>query len=361
MSFVAIGSVIGGVGAGLIGSGKAADANRQAMALIQQSVTELQNTGIPAIEAMKISMEKYKQAGVLSPELENDIYQAKTEADKIQLDPRLQDTQMGALDELVRTGQMGGMRLTDVANYEKSLGDIASRERGGREAILQDMAQRGATTGGASLAAQLSNQQQGAQQRHQDALSLSGKAQDVALQSILQSGQLGGQIREQQFGEQSRRAQAQDVINQSNVQASRATQQRNVAERNQAQQANLGALQSIWNANTGLSNEEERFNKGLIQQDYNNRFAKQQAIANARAGQASNITAAGQQQAQMWGGIGSGIAKAGIGLASTMGDSKPKPTDPEAGVTPMAKNLPATEPTDSVYAPRYKDRQLREY
>ena len=340
MSFIATASIVGGLGAGIIGSGKAADANRQAMALIQQSVTELQNIGIPSIQAMEISLEKVKQAGVLSPELENQIFQAKTEVDKIQLDPRLQDTQMGALDELVRTGQMGGMRLTDVANYEKSLGDIASRERGGREAILQDMAQRGATTGGASLAAQLYNQQQGAQQRHQDALSLSGKAQDTALQSILQSGQLGGQIREQQFGEQERRASAQDVINQSNAQASRATQQRNVAERNQAQAANLSALQNIWNTNTGLSNDEERFNKGLIQQDYNNRFAKQQAIANARAGQASNITAQGQQQSEMWGNIGSGIAKAGIGIAGSRSSNDPKPK----AENPMVQIQPAYEP-----------------
>jgi len=48
-------------------------------------------------------------------------------------------------------------------------------------------------------------------------LDVSAQAQSRALQALMQGGQLGGQIRQQDFGEQSEKAQAQDAINRFNT------------------------------------------------------------------------------------------------------------------------------------------------
>ncbi len=55
----------------------------------------------------------------------------------------------------------------------------------------------------------------------------------------MQGGQLGGQMRSQDFGEQSSKAQAQDAISRFNAANSQSVQGQNVATKNTAQAANL--------------------------------------------------------------------------------------------------------------------------
>lgn len=319
----AIGPIVGGlIGAGgsmmsgAMAQASLEEAQKKALALIQESVEDYRNIGLPPEQALAISLERYKQAGILDPELENVINQNPTEMLGIQTDPRLRDAEMSALNELRGVGESGGLRLADLANYEKVMADVAQRERGAREAIMLDEAQRGVSTGGNSLAEQLLNNQANSQARHQAGLDLFGRAQDVALESILKSGELGGRIQAKDFSQQAEKARAQDVINEMNTQASRGVQQRNVSARNAAQEQNLNNVQNIWNANTGLSNEQEIYNKKLPQQMFENAMTRQNAIANARAGQASNTISSGNTLAQNWGGIGAAINKAGTGIGN---------------------------------------------
>ena len=56
------------------------------------------------------------------------------------------------------------------------------------------------------------------------------------------------------------------------------------------------------------------YNKGLLQQNYQNEMGKAQTIANTRLGQgtalANNLQQAGDAKAKMWSGIGSGVGSA---------------------------------------------------
>lgn len=328
MPLPAIGLALGGLLSGGVGALSAGAARGQAQQLIQQSVEDLKAIGIPPEEAMRISLEKYKSEGILTPEMEANILQGRTEMEGIETDPRLQDAEMSALNELRNVGQSGGMRLTDRANLNNVLGELDSVERGKRDAILLDAAQRGGATGGATLASQMLNQQSSAQRANQAGLQTAGQAQDAALQAILQSGQLAGQMQGRSFDQQAKIKQAQDYINQMNTAAQQGVQQRNVDSRNAAQQYNLGQAQALSNANVDLGNQQEMYNKGLAKDRFGMEMQKGQALANARNQQASNVQAGGQADQQMWGKIGGGVAQIG----QSVWDADEREKDRKAGI-----------------------------
>lgn len=299
-----------GLGSSLIGASQASEARNQAKRLIDESIKDYQSMGIPSEEAMRLSLERYRSAGVLTPEMEQEILQGRTELEGIQTDPRLREAEMNALSELQQIGE-GGYRLSDKAKTEKILGDIAQQERGAREAIEQDMRQRGVYGSGAELATKLNSQQNAAQNAYTQGLNLSAQADDRALQAIMEGGRLAGNMDEKQFAQQQQIKAAQDAINRMNTVARQDVQQRNVGARNLAQASNLQNAQNIMNANTDIANKEQTYNKNLGQQRFENELAINSAKANARGGQANLINDSGKAAAQMWGGVGSGIAQAG--------------------------------------------------
>ena len=312
-------SLIGGLGTALIGAGAGAAGRGQSLELIQQSIRELENIGIPSVEAQQIVLQDYKSAGMLTPELEQAFLQGDTSFKDIDVDPVYKSAQLAALDELRQVGESGGMRLSDRADLESTLGDINTQERGAREAIAGSLKERGQYGSGLELAMALDNQQQASGQAHETGLKAYGDAQDRALEAIIQGGTMAGGLREQDFGEQARVAAAQDAINQFNAMQRTGTGERNINRTNQANEFNLKNDQRILDANVDNKNNEEVTNKGLYQQEYNNQLAKAQAAANARSGAASNITAGANATQQMLGTIGQGIGQ--LGQAYNSGDT----------------------------------------
>jgi hypothetical protein len=90
------------------------------------------------------------------------------------------------------------------------------------------------------LLAQLQSSQAATDQMGQQGLDVAGMAQDRALNAMMQSGQLSGDIRGQQFGEQSQVANARDAINRFNAQNRNQTNQFNAGSLNDAAQFNAG-------------------------------------------------------------------------------------------------------------------------
>lgn len=320
------------IGSSIIGSKAQADAAERARTLIQQSIDEYNKIGIPPAEAMQMSFEKYRSAGILTPELEQNILQGDSELNNIETDPRLMDAQMSALDELRTRGQ-GGFNIGDKASLQKGLDAAATQERGQREAILQDMSQRGASTSGGSLAAQLMNQQGSAARANQAGLDTAAQGYQNALESLRLGGTMAGNMQTNQFGQKAQVASAQDAINQMNARAMQGVQQRNVGGKNAAQQYNLGNAQNLSNANTDLSNQNQMYNRDAMQNYFNNQMAVGQAKSNARSGQASSIQQQGNQAAQMWGGAGSMAAKTGAGISASNEEAEQREKDRQAGIT----------------------------
>lgn len=135
-----------------------------------------------------------------------------TEFTTIATDPRLRDAQMTALARLSREGAANGMGVEDRVALQQAQGETAQRERGAREALLQNMAMRGQSGSGVELAANLASQQGAAQSNAMAGAQAAADARRRALAATAQSGALGGGIRGQDYGEQANRATAADSI-----------------------------------------------------------------------------------------------------------------------------------------------------
>lgn len=318
---LAAGGMIGQVGGGIAGAIERSNANAKAMQLTQESLNELAAIGIPSEEAQRITLQRLQSQGMLTPELEQNILQGRTEMEGISTDPRLADTEMQALDELRTLGQ-GGFNIQDKAALDKSLSQSSALERGQREAILQDMAQRGASTSGGALAAQLSNQQGAATRGNEAALDTAAQGYQRALDAIRSGGALAGEMQGRQFNQQAQIKGAQDIINRMNTEAMQGVQTRNIGAMNSAQAANLGEKQRISDANAGLYNQQEIYNKSLPQQTFQNQMNLAGAKSNVRSGQANQAIQGGNQQAATIAGMGAGVGQIGMGLANNMYNSE---------------------------------------
>jgi hypothetical protein len=163
------------------------------------------------------------------------------------------------------------------------------------------------------LAARLQGAQDSATRLSSAGDRLTQDARARALQALSQTGNMAGELRSQDFGEQEKIARARDAINQFNVQNQQQLQSRNISEQNRAQLANMQARQAMADSNLQLRNQEQQYNKGLQQQNFQNQMSKV-------GGQSGAATQVGNAQAgihnanaNMWSGIGStlgGVATA---------------------------------------------------
>lgn len=279
-------------------SGKAAK-------LAGQAVDALRGVDIPELHKQRLVLELLVSQGELTPEQADTISAQDSSLGAYSADPRLRQAQLNALGEMERAGAEG-YTAQDRAAMGAIMGDINARERGSREAIRASMAARGMSNSGLELLAQLSNQQAGAQRGSMEGLNLAAASRERALNALLQAGQLGGGIRQQDFSEAARKAEAQDIINRFNAANSQQVLNQNVLARNQAMAANLAKRQGIADQNVALKNQQQAYNKGLYQQQFQNQMQKQGAVANALMGQA-NLA---QQQGNQAIGLGFGLFQA---------------------------------------------------
>jgi hypothetical protein len=282
---------------------QASDAQRSATA-------QFANLQLPSIEEMKVKLEQLVLQGQITPEQAQAALVERSRLEDISLDPRLREAQLASLAKLNEIGE-GGLTLRDKANLERIKAEQAAFERGQREAILQNAQARGVAGSGLELAQSMLAQQQGANRAAQGGLDAAALAQERALAAILQGGQLGGQIRGQDFEQQARIAQARDAIAQFNAQNQQQVNLENMKARQQAQIQNLAERQRIADANVMLRNQQEATNKALIQQDFENRYRKAGGVASGYQNEAAMLTNQGLGRMNFIGGLAQSAATAG--------------------------------------------------
>jgi hypothetical protein len=198
---------------------------------------------------------------------------------------------MDALEGLTDISNSGGLTASDRARLNQIQTEEETKARGARDAIIQNAEARGMGGSGLELLSQIKNQQDSATRASQRDLDIAGMAQDRALQSLIDAGQLGGQIQAQDFGQKAQVAGANDAIAKFNAQNQQAVNLANTQAHNAAQATNLGMKQNIADQNVATRNQQQQYNKGLLQQNFNNEIAKRggaQSVANF------NANAAGQ-------------------------------------------------------------------
>jgi len=254
---------------------------------------------MPAIEDMQLQLEQLVQQGRLTPDQAQAILQGDSSFDQINEDPSLRNAQLQALSQLQEITDSGGLTAMDKAQINEIQGAMNQQERGSRNAIMQNAQSRGVANSDMAMASQMLNQQESAQRGSQQGMDVAAQAQQRALDAIAQSGQLGGQIRGQDFGQNAQKAQAQDMINQFNTQNRQNVNMANTQANNQAQQYNLDQRQNISNQNVGLRNQQQMHNKSLIQQDFDNRYKR----AGGQAAQTAANNAANTANLGIVGGV----------------------------------------------------------
>ena len=215
---------------------------------------------------------------------------------------RRQEASMSALDRLA---EKGGMTLTDQANLQKAQTSAATADRGRREAIMNRAASQGMTGSGNTLLAELSSSQAATNRDSQAAMDVAGSARERALDATMQSGQL----REQDFAEEAKKAAALDTINRFNESGRIGAEQAN---------ATLAQATEMFNVRTG--NAQQDANNQLLQQEFNNAMAMEAGSAAKYSALLSVFEKRGDRAAANKASILSGIAGiAGAGAQAYSG------------------------------------------
>lgn len=285
------GAVIGGAAGYLMGS----DDDGKAGGTLEDLMKEARNIPLPILK--EYYPELYQVVVQLNPEVETAVNLGPSEMQGISTDPALRQAQMNALAKLEEVGATG-MSAGDRARQMQIENEVNTNFQGNEGAIMQNMATRGMSGGGTELVARNMNAQNASNRQAQMAMETKAQAEKRALDALMQSGQLSGQMQSQDFSQAAQKAQAADAISKFN-----ATNQQNVIHNNtntanNAQQWNAQNKQSVAGQNTGLKNDATKYNLNLPQQDYNNNLARYGLVNTAGNNLAQNQQDRANQQNQ---------------------------------------------------------------
>jgi hypothetical protein len=306
MTMMAVASVAAPVVGGLVGNIMGAKDRKRAQKMVAEAIKELQSVGLPPDLSKEIIYQQFQSAGILTPQLEQDIQVAESSVSKLKEDEGLRSAQKEALNIFRQQGKTGfGPEERAAFNQLRQANqqDIEAK----RQQILADARRTGMAGSGASLVAQLQAAQAGADRASSEGDRLAAMMAERIRSSASGMADVASSVRGQDFQAEMARRQAEDARNMFLAQNSIARQRANIDRLNQAQQMNLVEQQRIMDANTQLANAE-KLRQVQAQRDYwQDRLGYSQALANARLGQASQYQSRAAETAGMFQGIGSAI------------------------------------------------------
>ncbi len=274
--------------------------------ITQQKVIQIK---VPDPEHQKLELERYRSSGQLSPELESSIKADPSAFEHVVQNQKYAQAQDQALSQLQDLGEEGGLNLSDKANLQEQMIANANHDRANRDSISDEFARRGQLGSGMALQAQLGGAQSSGDRDAMMRLKSLGGAQDRALAAIQGAGDLAGKMQGADFERQGAVASARDRINQFNTQNAQSVQMRNIAARNEAQGTNLANQQHLANSNTDIANQQQKYNQGLQQQQFENQMQLGKAKSDVYSGQAGQANQDAGRTSQAWGGAASGLGQ----------------------------------------------------
>lgn len=296
------GKALGGVtdALGLTDTSGAAALSKKAAKQSQIAVDRLDAIDLPDIEKLKVALQSPELVGLLEAEQLD-----PTALEDIEQDPRLAEAQLQALRGLQERSQEG-LTQADKFAIEEGLEQAAQQEKATRASIERDLAERGLADSGTALISKLQGSQASANRARDNARALAMQSIQSKQQALQNAGQLAGQIQGQDFSRQSQIAAAKDRIAQANAQ-----------NRQQVSGQNLAARQNIANQRANIQNQQQLYNKGLYQQQFQNQLSKAgaqnqatQNLANTYAQQAGAKAQADANTIGAVANVGAAFAKA---------------------------------------------------
>lgn len=176
-------------------------------------------------EAGKLTEEQKKVLSDLYKKLSDPANFPKLEAEQlgqsaeggVTTDPALRSAQMNALNKMKDIEDSGGLTLADMAAQKKTT-DMANRSASAmHQKVLEGMARRGVGGSGAELVANLQANQDSAERANEAGMASAASAQKRYYDSIMGRAKMAGDLRGQDFDQNSRTARAKDLREQYNA------------------------------------------------------------------------------------------------------------------------------------------------
>jgi hypothetical protein len=290
---------IGDMLSGLLGGSAGKSEMEKATKLQKDSIARLEALGIPSIEAQRIALEAPELVGQLEAEI-----LGPSALESVSVDPRLRQAQMQALEQMSGLADVG-LGAEDRAAFNELRRGASAQAQAQAQSVLQNAAAQGTLDSGSALAAQLMAGQQSADRMSQEGDRLAANAAAARRQALQSKAQFASQLGQQDFSQKATSAQARDAINQFNTQ-----NRQNVAG------TNLANRQSIANQGTATRNQQEMYNKGLLQQDFQNRLSKATGTNQAAGNLAQTYAGQGQAAAQGQANMTTGLLSTGMQLGA---------------------------------------------
>lgn len=283
---------------------------------LDQALSAIQGVQTPDIASMEYQVQKLVQAGVLTPEQAQTYLQQSSALQNENVDQSGTAAQQNEISGLDNIAAQGGNDAQEQSDMQTVLNNLNTQEQGQRGAILQSQAQRGALTGGETLAAQEYANQGDQASANQNALQSNAAAEQRALAALTTAGSAGNALQGQENTQANTVASATDAINKFNTAQQNQTQQYNTSAANQAQAANLANAQDIGNTNANNANAYSAYQAQLPQEVYNDQLQKANDEAGINSQQANQATGQGEQNAGIVG------ALTGLGVTSVFGGNQ---------------------------------------
>jgi hypothetical protein len=330
-------------GVNIIGGIMSSSANKKAAAaqkaMMDRIFGEIDALEVPSIEKQKLQLNYLRKIGVLNPKLEERITLEPSAFESVGVPKELIETQNRMLKGLEDIYNQEGMTAEDKFRQAEIFSKEATEERGRRDAILQNMRQRGIGGSGLELGAQMIAQQGSAQRRSMQGLELEALAERRALEALKNAGSLAGQMRGQESNEQLSKARGLDAMATFNAQSAQSLEGRNVDRANTAQAANLGEAQRIADSNVGLQNYQQEYNKKLRQQLYQNEMNKLALKSGAGQASAQVDVDLAKQQANTYSDVASGIGRGAMAYGKYS----------QGNTSPSSQTTPEIDEEDDLY------------
>lgn len=311
-----IGASLGGIIGGYVGADAASGDKAKGQGYAENAFQELLNLGLPPDLSKEIIYQKFQEAGILNPQMEQEIELAHSKVAQMQEAPETRNAQMEALQQLKQLSR-GGLGAQDRAALNQVRDSTQRDLEAKRQQILQNAQARGMGGSGNELISQLQASQGSANQASMEGDRLAAMAQERALQALGQSANLAGGIRSQDYQQQLAKSSAEDELGRFNVQNQIARQQRNVGVGNLADAQNLANKQRLQDANTQQGNQELLRQGEAKRQNWLDQITRNDirsnalgGLSNQYSGRAATKAKSKQDEYTAWGGLISNIAKA---------------------------------------------------
>lgn len=257
--------------------------------------------------------------GQMTPAQAQAAIQQQSNLAGIQSDPTAASAQLKALTQLQQVASSGGLTDADKAQINQVEQQTGMQNKARQGAVMNQAQAQGAGGSGLDLAARLSGEQNANVVGSNAADQVAQDAQARSLAAMSQSGQLGGQIEQQDFGQAAQKAQAQDIIDKFNAGNLQSTNEANAARTQQAAGTNFLTANDIAGKNTATQNTEAMLplNTAVTQGNLNAQYAKNLSGGLTAAGEAAQKAGTAQSTAS---GNMLGVAGKAIGGAINGGE-----------------------------------------